>query len=304
LHPVGTEFVARRPRLATLAVLGVALMSLLAAGPASAAKRKPMPKNAPVVAGSGYLALGDSETFGYVESSVVPAPNYADQSSFVGYPELLASELHLKVANAACPGETSTTMINPSAQSNGCENSPGNPHLGYRLAYPLHVHYQGSQLAFALSYLRAHANVRLVTLMIGANDGLICIETTPDGCTSPAELGAVLTQLRTNITQILTTIRRKAHYRGQIVIVNYDSPLISFNPRVVLLNAAIDAVAKPFGVLVADGYGEFQTADADSGGSPCVAGLLTQLSTGGCGIHPSYAGQSLLAQAVEKVIRL
>ena len=301
MHPVGIE---SRCRLVTLAFVGAILAALLAAGPASAAKHKPIPKNAPVVAGSGYLALGDSETFGYMESAVVPAPNYGDAASFLGYPELLASELHLKLANAACPGETSTSLINPSGQSNGCENSLGNPHVGYRIAYPLHVSYHGSQLAYAASYLKAHKNVRLVSLMIGANDGLICIETTKDGCTSSSELQAVTTQLTANVTKILTTIRRIAHYRGQLVIVNYDSPLISFNPRVVLLNQAIDTAAKPFGVEVADGFGEFQTADADSGGSPCVAALLTQLSMGGCGIHPSYAGQSLLAQAVEKVIRL
>jgi hypothetical protein len=41
------------------------------------------------------------------------------------------------------------------------------------------------------------------------------------------------------------------------------------------------------------------------GGNTCGAGLLTQLGKpGDCGIHPSYAGQALLAQALEKAIRL
>jgi hypothetical protein len=48
-------------------------------------------------------------------------------------------------------------------------------------------------------------------------------------------------------------------------------------------------------VVIADGFGELQAASARSGGDTCTAGLLTQLSTGGCGIHPSYAGQALLA---------
>lgn len=295
-----------RPRLRIGAALtiGAILATLLAAGPASAAKPKPTPKNAPVVAGSRYLALGDSETFGYAESGVVPAPDYGDAASFVAYPELLASELHLKLANPACPGETSASMINSSAQSNGCENSIIPPHIDYRVVNPLHVSYQGSQLAFAVSYLRAHRNVRLVSLMIGANDGLICVETTKDGCASPAEQSAVATQLKANVTHILRAIRSKARYRGQLVVVNYDSPLIAFNPLVILLNQQLDQAAKPFGVLVADGFGEFQTADSHSGGNPCLAGLLTQLGSGGCGVHPSYAGQALLAQAVEKVIRL
>ena len=227
---------------------------------------------APVTAGSHYLALGDSYSFGYEESGVVPAPNYHVPSSFVGYPELLASELHLKVANAACPGETSASLINPAAQSNGCENTPGNGSVGYRRSYPLHVHYRGSQLSFALSYLRTHRDVRLVSLMIGGNDGLLCIETTKDACSSPAEMAAVEKQIRGNVHRILHAIRVKAGYQGELAIVNYPSPLISYNPRVVSLNAAVDAAARPFGVVIADGYGIFQAAEAHSGGTPVPPG--------------------------------
>ena len=57
-------------------------------------------------------------------------------------------------------------------------------------------------------------------------------------------------------------------------------------------------------MIVVDGFGEFGAAAAHSGGNSCTAGLLTQLSTGGCGIHPSYAGQSQLAQALEKAIHI
>src|SRR6516164_9891442 len=74
-----------------------------------------------------YLALGDSVAFGYVPPQAVPAPNYLDQHSFVGYPELLAQRLDEHVANASCPGETTGSMLSTSAQSNGCENSVGSP---------------------------------------------------------------------------------------------------------------------------------------------------------------------------------
>jgi hypothetical protein len=57
-------------------------------------------------------------------------------------------------------------------------------------------------------------------------------------------------------------------------------------------------------VKIADGYGLFGQASVRSGGSPCAAGLLTQIGGGKCGIHPSYAGQALLAQAVAKAIKL
>jgi lysophospholipase L1-like esterase len=112
---------------------------------------------------SRYLALGDSVTFGYQEPQVVPAPNYHNPSRFLGYPEQLGAELHLRVANAACPGETSASLINASAQSNGCENA-------YRKNFPLHVRYKGAQLAYGISFLGSHREVKLVSLMVGAND--------------------------------------------------------------------------------------------------------------------------------------
>ncbi len=72
-----------------------------------------------------------------------------------------------------------------------------------------------------------------------------------------------------------------------------------------MLNQIQDAAAKPFDVVVANGYGAFAKADKHSDGNACTAGLVTQLGKPGvCGIHPSYAGQSLLAQAVEQAIRI
>jgi lysophospholipase L1-like esterase len=250
------------------------------------------------------VALGDSYTFGYLEYQVFPHPNYGDPSGFVGYPEQLGAELHLIVVNLACPGETSASMINTSAISNGCENSLGNPHNGYRHVHPLHVRYGGSQLGYALSYLGAHPDVRLVSLMIGLNDWRVCIKTTKDRCASAAEQTATRQRVSDNIRRILSAIRNEAHYRGQLAIVNYPSPFIPYNPAIVALNRAIDGAATPFGVVVADGFGVFQAADRHSRGSPCAAGLLTRLGRRRrCGIHPSYSGQALLAHALEKVIQ-
>jgi lysophospholipase L1-like esterase len=302
------EYSAARIRVAVVVSLVCACALLaLGSGPALAkAKPKPAPaKNLPVVPGSQYLALGDSVTFGYMEPTVVPAPNYANAASFPGYPEQLGARLRLSVANASCPGETSASLINASAPSNGCENGPShNPADNYR-DNPLHVKYTGSQLAFALSYLHSHHNVRLITLLIGANDFFLCQETTSDGCAS--EQNATAAAVTKNIHTILSAIRAKAHYTGQLVIVNYYSlnySSASINAQSQLLNQVQDAAAKPFGVKIADGYGELQAATAHSGDNTCTAGLLTQLSAGGCGIHPSYAGQALLAQALEKAITI
>lgn len=295
----------RRAKAAIVAALASFLATFAFGGFAVAASSHRASWQPPVVAGSQYLALGDSVTFGYEEPTVVPAPNYKDPSSFVGYPEMLASALHLRVANAACPGETSSSLINASAPSNGCENLPGHPGVGYRTTDPLHVTYQGSQLSYALKYLHTHHKVRLVSLMIGANDGLVCLETTKDGCSSPSEVTGLTQLLVHNLHRILKAIRHHADYKGQLVVLEYFSPLVALNNYTGILDTAIKAAAEPFGARIADGYAAFAAADAHSGGVPCAAGLLTQLGgTGACGIHPSYAGQALLAQAVEKVIKL
>jgi lysophospholipase L1-like esterase len=268
---------------------------------------------------SRYLALGDSATFGFQEGDVVPPPNYRNAASFQAFPEQLASRLHLRVANAACPGESSASFINAAAQSYACETVPPNNVFGtpagfpgYRKLYPLHVHYRGSQLRYAVRYLRKHRRTRLVSLMIGGNDLTLCaFSATSDHCASASEQAAVFAKVRHNVRRILRAIRRKAHYRGQLAIVNYY-PLFSlassyaYLNRVVRgVNRAMDRAARPFHVVIADGYGEFRRGALHSGGDPCNAGLLTQLNgqVGNCGVHPSYAGQVLLSQAVEKVIK-
>ena len=303
----------RGPRTVLVMVFALGLLFAMS-GTALAKKHRHKPKkpsitpHTAITKGSGYLALGDSVTFGYEEQQVVPAPNYADASSFIAHPELLGKELHLTVANAACSGETSSSLIDATAQSNGCESSPtGGP--GYRTNFPLHVNYSGSQLAYAVSYLKKHHNVRLVSLMIGANDFFVCQETTADHCASLPEQSGVIATAEKNVATILTAIRKRAKYNGQIVIVNYYA-LNYADPTAAgqsqLLNSSIDNAARPFHVEFADGFGQFGTAAAHSGGNSCTAGLLTQLSgaSSPCGIHPSYAGQSLLAQAVENAIRL
>jgi lysophospholipase L1-like esterase len=274
------------------------LVPAIGARAASTAKLAP---SSPVTRGSGYVALGDSVTFGYQEPAVRPAPNYNRPSSFRGFPEQVGTALHLNVANFSCPGETSGSLINDKAMVFLCENA-------YRKAFPLHVKYQDSQLSAAVKYLRSHPGVRLVSLMIGANDAFRCQSTTADGCTSPAELNATLAEVTRNVHRILSEVRNRAHYRGQIVLVHYfslDYASPGVNSHSQALNRAQDAGAKPFHVRFADGYGEFRTAAQRFGQHPCLAGLLTQLgSYGDCGVHPSYAGQALLAKAVLTATRL
>jgi lysophospholipase L1-like esterase len=279
------------PRSLSPALLVAAL--LVAAAPAAAAPK-------PVTRGSTYLALGDSVVFGYQESGVVPAPDYSHATNFLGYPELLGRALHLRVVNTSCPGETSASLIDASKPSNGCEDA-------YRKNFPLHARYAGNQLTFAVKFLKRHRNTRLVSLTVGANDYFLCQKTTADHCGSPAEQSATLSKIGTNVGKILAAIRNKAHYRGQLAIVNYYS-LDYSSAAVTALSAQFNtAVRKPlkrFHAVLADGFGAFRAAALHSGGKTCAAGLLTQLSTGSCGIHPSYAGQTLLASALARAIRL
>lgn len=251
-----------------------------------------------------YLALGDSVAFGYVPSNAVPAPNYHDAHSFVGYPEYLAQQLNERVSNASCPGETTASLLVAGAQSNGCENSPGSP-VGYATLYPLHVQYQGTQMAYALHYLAAHTHTRLITIDIGANDVFLCQETTADHCTSGAELAGVANEIATNLGTIFHDLRVVADYRGPIVALTYYSLSYSDPARVAgaqFLDSVIAGVTTASGGIVADGFAAFQAPSLAFGGDPCAAGLLIKLPDGTCNIHPSPAGQRLLAAAIAKAI--
>ena len=166
------------------------------------------------------------------------------------------------------------------------------------------MRYSGTQLQYALAYLRTHKPTRLITLMIGANDATLCQETTSDQCAS--EIPSVMAQVATDVSVTLKAIRHGARYRGQIVIENYfsiDYSSTTDDDATLALNETVDTAALPYGVTFADGYGAFEAAAAMSGGNSCAAGLLTQLSGGGCGVHPSLAGQAVLALALEQAIR-
>jgi hypothetical protein len=125
-------------------VIGLVSVGLLAVGAAVPASAVSVSNSNP----NNYLALGDSVPFGFNPLLVQPG---VSSTAFVGYPEL-ASDLfrpRLKVVNAACPGETSTSLITGTRPDNGCQD--------FRQAIDaLHVSYSGSQLAFAESYVAAN----------------------------------------------------------------------------------------------------------------------------------------------------
>jgi len=248
--------------------------------------------------GGGYLALGDSYAFQF-NPLVVAAGGGSNPDNFQGYTNLVAAARELNLTNAACPGETSGSMINTAAQDNGCK--------AYRSAFPLHTAYVGAQLAFALQYLHGHHHVRLVTLQIGGNDLLLLVQ----GCAGnvgciQGGLPAVLASMGANLDTIYNAIREDGDYEGTIVAVpyfsfNYNDPVgtgVTF-----ALDAAEAAAAARHEARVADAFAAFQAASAPSG-IPCVAGLQVVVSIAplNCDIHPSAAGHAVYAQAVLAVI--
>jgi lysophospholipase L1-like esterase len=290
----------RRSLWTPAVVLGLITASVLSACGAS--------KDRPTASGftGSYLALGDSIAFGYRPGAQRPAPDYHDASSFVGYPEYVGRALGLSVVNASCPGETAASLTSASGQSNGCENVDGRG-TGYRDTFPLHVRYSGSQLRFAVEYLRQHrGKVGLVTIDLGANDVAVCVAVTSDGCASPSEQESLEAEISNGLATIYHAIRDPAGYHGRLVALTYypDSFTNTGEVQVVTtVNRLISTVTKQYGGQVASGYAEFAMASRSSGGLPCAAGLLVRLPGGGCDEHPSAKGQRLLAETVEAAVR-
>jgi lysophospholipase L1-like esterase len=244
-----------------------------------------------------YLALGDSVPFGYRGGATA---EFGDEDNFVGYPEMVAEDLDKDLINASCPGETTTSFLDATAQSNGCENTLNSP-MGYRTAYPLHAMYDSvkqSQLDFAVQTLKDKDDVDLVTLQIGANDAFVCQQTTASACTDLADLQAVATTVQNNLDTILSALRTDAGYNGQIVVVtyyalNYADPT---GAAIQLLDNNIAQVAGKYAADVADGFQALKPKADAAGGDSIAAGLVLPND-----VHPTEEGQKLLADAVEKV---
>jgi lysophospholipase L1-like esterase len=277
-----------------MVVLPLAVAGLVAVTtPALATSLEDRPSHGTTTGGT-YLALGDSVPFGFIGN----APSlYPDAENFVGYPELLADEWRLRLLNASCPGETTASFIDATAQSNGCENSLVSP-IGYRDQFPLHVSYRGSQLHYAVETLDDGPRVRLVTLQIGANDLFVCLNT--GQCGTPAGLQALSDRVEENVDFILGELRDEGEYSGRIAVVTYyaldytDPVSVAASQAV---NQAMIAAAADHGAVVADGFGAFRWRALEAGGSAIAAGLVYPGD-----IHPTAEGHRLLATAVEQAI--
>ena len=284
---------SRRLRRFVMVLLAVAGLVAVAT-PALATPLEERPSHGTTASGRTYLALGDSVPFGFIGNA---ESLYPDPDNFVGYPEMLADDLRVRVLNASCPGETTASFIDDDAQSNGCENSLTSP-VGYRDRFPLHVQYDDSQLDYAVETLEEGPHVRLVTLQLGANDLFICVST--GQCTTPAGVQDLAASVQKNLDRILCTLRDEGEYRGRIAVVTYYSLDYTDPVGVALIqavNRAMTAAAVDNGAVVADGFGAFRSRALEAGGSSIAAGLVYPND-----VHPTAEGHRLLANAVEQAI--
>jgi len=248
------------------------------------------------------LALGDSVVFGFITQA---GHAYVNASNFVAYPDYVAGLLHLEGANAGCPGEATSGFLSATGADNGCRP--------FRAAFPLHVAYTSTQLAYATDFLKQHPRTRLVTIGIGAND-LFLLQKACAANPNPAQciqagLPGTLATVASNIATILAELRATG-YGGVIVIVNYyslDYSDTAATELAVLLNQAITAPAKALGAVVADVFDAFLAVVSNPlvGGKTCNAGLLNvdPQDENLCDVHPSQSGQQLIAQAVARAYR-
>ncbi|HEY2843617.1 MAG TPA: SGNH/GDSL hydrolase family protein [Bryobacteraceae bacterium] len=236
-----------------------------------------------------YLALGDSVAFGYTPLARKPG----DLKDYSGYPDIVSKGAHLQVANASCFGETAGHFLNLSAPDTGC--------AGWRSMFPLFADYSGTQMDYAVDYLAQSKKAELVTIDLGINDlGLLLAACGGDSACFGAGAPLVLNTYGANLAAIFGRIRFVAGYTGPIVAVTIYSNTSDSTVAgpIGALNEVLTSVAPGFGVQIADAFTAFAVASAPFGGDSCAAGLLIPLPAGGCDIHPSAAGQALIAQTI------
>jgi len=242
----------------------------------------------------GYLALGDSLAFGFT-----PLTPLGDLRNYHGYPEIVADAIHRKLANASCFGESAQHFLAsypPTAPPTdlGCQ--------AWRAQYPLFVSYSGTQMDFALQYLRDHSKTKLVTIDIGVNDlgVLLSIVCHGDAVCAFSKLPEFLSAYAANLTTIYSRIR-SAGYRGPIVAVTGYYPFNYHDPQVgafVALNSILASVTTAFHGKIADAFTAFGIS-AGASGNVCATGLLVKIpNSTACDTHPSAAGQALIAKLV------
>jgi lysophospholipase L1-like esterase len=257
-----------------------------------------------------YLSLGDSLAAGVqpdeAGTSVATGQGFTDQL----YAMLSQDEPSLRVQELGCPGETTTTLNNGGI----CGYAAGSLN-----SYTADT---GSQLGAALTFLAAHrGHVPLITIVIGANDILPCLQQGAiDKIT--ACLQQVLPVVQQQLADTLAQLRR-ADPRAMVVGMTYYDPELAywltgpagqaFATQSISLTTSfrtlLTGVYQAAGARVADVYTAFNTADTTgqmtlpgAGSVPENVGMICELtwmcapSPQGPNIHANAVGYGVIAQ--------
>ncbi len=201
-----------------------------------------------------YVSLGTSLSVG-----IQPDASGTNQRTNDGYADRLFDIIKtqfrkIRLVKLGCPGETTQTMLE-----------------GGICKYP-----KGSQLAEAVSFLRAHKDkVELVTIDVGVNDilaaGCIVVPDVDIPCIFDA-----IDRISVNLPDILTALREAAHPDTPILGMNYYNTFLAFwltgpagqalafqsaDLAGILNTSVLGAIYGVFGAPVADVAGAFQSDD-------------------------------------------
>lgn len=230
-----------------------------------------------------YLALGDSVAAGY-------QPGLGDdpQGGYTGHvlQALRDSAPQIHLRNLACDGETSTTFV-----------------AGGKCSYE-----EGSQLAQALAFLRAHSfTTRLITITIGGNDVTPCLpQADPTTCAKTA-LGTLTANLQRSLIKV-----RAAAPTAKIIVTNYYNPYLALwftdqdlatlsTTLQAALNNTVALVTSQAGGATADVATAFKSTDTTLvQGVPVNVATICQLTwmCTGDDDHPNDIGYTVIATSV------
>jgi lysophospholipase L1-like esterase len=232
-----------------------------------------------------YLALGDSLAFGF-QPNLTNGAGYVP--AFFAHLQTLGTQA---VADMGCTGETTITFIN-----GGCRDGT---------LLPPHYRYSGPQLSAALQYIKAHpGQVSPVTIDIGADDFSIDQAT----CAVSA-FTTTLQTVQANYTAILGQLKTALGGTGDLIAMTYYDPYQNMCPNLLpqfeTLNAALAAIARANGALIAPVFGAFGGA-AVPNPHLCSYTWICQVTTylpcrldAKVCIHPTTLGYGVMARTIQ-----
>jgi lysophospholipase L1-like esterase len=231
---------------------------------------------------SYYLALGDSIAYGFQpgKADANPRPSAFD----TGYVDAFAARLRklspeIQVVNYGCPGETTVSFTR-------------GPCPWVAEGNKLHDAFRGSQLAAALSFLRAHADeVSPVTLTLWGNDLFPLSEKGED---APRAIASVTARLNSILKRL-----RSAAPNAEIIVTGAWNPeadqLEKTEPAYRSLDRGIGRVAAASRADVANMFAVFNPPGTVRAQKARMCALSFICSQGDP--HPTDAGYREMANA-------